>query len=149
MAAFNVDGVGSLGSQLKSYADDLDSFTDELLIEGGQVIAKEWKREAENAGHRDPSHNDHMIDAIKPGKPKNNKYGDRTIDVFPRGTYPDRRDGNGQKISHAKVAAILNYGRSDLDGSGFVKKAEKAAEKQLQSLENSFLEEYTKKKGLN
>lgn len=149
MAGFEITGLHDLSRSLTAYANGLDELTDQLLVEGAEKITKEWKREAEAAGHRDPEHSNHMIDSIKPGKPKDNKYGERIIDVFPRGNYPDRRDGKGRKVSHAKVAAILNYGQSDLQGSGFVKKAEKAAEKQLQTLEDKFLDEYTKKKGLN
>lgn len=149
MAMFEVDGIGSLGAELRGFADGIDKLTDEMLIQGGEIVAEEWKREAEAAGHRDPKHSDHMINSIKPGKPKDSRSGYRYIEIFPRGNYPDRKDKNGQKISHAKVAAILNYGRSGMLGSGFVKKAEKAAEKQLQTLEDKLLDEYTKKKGLN
>lgn len=149
MATFGFSGLETLGSQLESFADDLDEVTDQMLIEGGKIITEEWKTAAELAGHRDMSHGGkHMIDAIGAGAPETDKYGYRKVSVFPRGKYPDRRDKYGARISFAKVAAILNYGRSDLTGSDFVKKAEARAAERLDKLQQQTMDEYTKQKGL-
>lgn len=149
MATFDCSGLNALGSQLESYADDLDEMTDQLLIEGGKIITEEWKNAAELAGHRDNSHGGkHMIDAIAAAPPETDKYGYRKVVVFPRGKYADRRDKYGAKISFAKVASILNYGRSDLHGSDFVKKAEARAAERLDKLQQQTMDEYTKQKGL-
>lgn len=143
MATLDFSGLEQLGIAIEGYAGTIDDMTDEMLIEGGKIIAEEWKKAAELAGHRDESHaGKHMIDSIAPGRPETDKYGYRKIAVFPRGKYPDRRDKYGQPISFAKVAAILNYGRSDMDGSDFIKKAEAAAAQRLDTLVRETAEKY-------
>lgn len=145
MATFEFGGIEALASSIAAYGDGLDELEDEILTDGGKIISDAWKQQAEAAGHRDTGA---MIKHISAGKPKTDKYGYRKIEVFPRGNYANRKDKYGKKISYAKVAAVLNYGRSNMQGSNFVKKAEAAAAPKLEKLEQEKHNKLLKEKGL-
>lgn len=149
MATLDFGGLDQLASQLEAYERGLDHTVDQMLVKGGKIIQQEWVSAAEAAGHRDESHAaKHMIDSIMPAAPETDKYGYRKVVVFPRGKYFDKFDRFHQRISFAKVAAILNYGRSNMPGSDFIKKAEKRASGRLDELQEQTMQDYAKEKGL-
>lgn len=146
MANIEFSGVSSLARQLTLMERGVDEMEDEILKEGAEIIKKEWKNEMERAGHRDTGR---LISAVKAQKVKTNKSGYKYVDVYPSGTYPDKFDGKGKRVRLGMVAAVLHYGRSDLEGSRFVTKAEKASEKKLQGLCDKKNKQFIREKGLN
>ena len=111
---------------------------DEMLLAGAEEMKKAWVGAINLFGHVD---NKTMRDNVKPTKIKTLGNHEKSIFVYPQGS-----DRNNQKKPrrNAEKAFVLHYGRSNMDGSHFVAKAETDGEpKALAAMEarwDQFLE---------
>lgn len=145
MAEISFDGVRELEKNLGALVGELDSIQDDMLEEGGKIIAESWKTELERAGHRDTGR---LISSVSVHR-KQLRTGDKSVEIYPKGNHPTHKDGKGKPMRMAAIAFILHYGRSGHSGSRFVTKAEMAAEAKIEKRITSLIKQKINEKGLN
>lgn len=118
MARLDMSGMDEVIEQMKNMQMLSSEVADEMLLAGAEVMKKSWQKSISRFGLIDTG--DMLKSVGYPRKPKNINDA-RTIDVYPQGK---DRDG----VRNAEKAFVLNYGRSNMDPTGFVDFAEEQAE---------------------
>lgn len=122
MAKFNVTGLELVIKDMHRMGEQSGAVAQEMLQDGASVVVDAWQTAIQSHGHVDTGA---MMRAVRPTKIKS--AGDMlTITVYPQG-----KDKRG--VRNAEKAFIKNFGRRHEHGSGFVTKAENAAEAPAQA----------------
>lgn len=145
MANLEVDGLNELADVLSKLDGFPDEYGEELLVEGGNIIAKNIKSFAARFGH---SNTGRMISNIKlKRKLGEDKYGVKFVTVEAGGT-ERRGKKKPRSMSNAQKAFWANYGTSKQAGTRFWNKGEQAAEKEMQTVFERKIAQIYLKKGI-
>ena len=118
MATLEVFGFDDLNDAFNRIADIPFEVTAEALTQMADVAADKIKSSGESMGVRDPESSVHILDNIKPAKPKQTPGGGR-CDI----TFSGTRTRHGIKTRNAEIAFINEYGKRGQDARPFVKTA--------------------------
>ena len=118
MAKLKVDGLEMVVSDMIRMGQMVGPVADEMLIAGAGQMKTDWQDSITLFGHEDTGT---MRKSVKPTKIKALGNSEKQIYVYPQGV-----DKNNQKKPrrNAEKAFVLHYGRSNMNGSHFVAKAE-------------------------
>lgn len=117
MAKFNVTGMEAVIKDMARMGQQAGQIGEKMLVAGAEAVVQAWQTSIQSHGHIDTGA---MLRNVKPTQPK--MAGDTlSITVYPQG-----KDSHG--VRNAEKAFIANYGRRHQKASGFVTKAEQAAE---------------------
>ena len=116
MANLVMSGFDELDDAFNRIGDIPFSVTAEALTEMATVASDKIKSSGEQMGVRDPDSNVHILDKIKPAKPKPTETGGYCAITF-SGT----RTRNGVKTRNAEIAFVNEYGKRGQDARPFIR----------------------------
>ena len=116
MANLVMSGFDELNDAFNRIGDIPFEVTAEALTEMATVAADKIKSTGEQMGVRDPESDVHVLDRIKPAKPKQTPGGGR-CDI----TFSGTRTRHGIKTRNAEIAFINEYGKRGQDARPFIK----------------------------
>ena len=126
MAKMSIEGFESLDDAFNRIADIPFEVTSEALTKMAGVAADKIKSSGESMGVRDPESNVHILDKIKPGKPKQTAGGGYCAINF-SGT----RTRGKTKTRNAEIAFVNEYGKRGQDARPFIKTAMTGSEEAI------------------
>lgn len=143
MARFECKGIDDVIEELEHIGRDIGDLTDEMLLEGAEIVAQEWKASIER---HNVSPKSQMKKSVYHAS-KTEKHGDVTsIDIYPKGR---RRDKNGKllKTRNAEVAFIRNFGArgGKIPATHFIDEAVEISEEKTIAAFQKKMNEYVKK----
>ena len=145
MARFDTSGLDDVFAQMQNLGEAAGEVADEMLISSAEIVKQAWKRAAQIHGHKRTGG---MIESIGyPKKPKAIK-GLRSIDIYPIGNTPGRKEKDGSPLRYAATAFRLHYGTSKHPGSHWIDTADRLSEKPVEENMQKMWEDHLKKKGL-
>lgn len=115
MARFDTSGLDDIIQQMQRMKADEGPAAEEMVNAATEEIKKEWQLSAYVHGHVKTGA---MVNSIEPAGSAPVRAGN----VIYRDVYPQGSDEKGTR--NATKAFILNYGRSNLPGTYWVKEAE-------------------------
>ena len=118
MAKLKISGLDDLNAAFAKISNIPFEVTGEALKEMADIAASEIKSSGETYGVRDPESDVHILDKIKPSKPKQTNDGGRCNVNF-SGT----RKRNGKRVRNAEIAYVNEYGKRGQPARPFIKKA--------------------------
>lgn len=118
MSDLELSGFDELNDAFRRISNIPFTVTAEALAQMANVAADKIKSTGESMGIRDPESDVHILDKIKPAKPKQTPGGGRCAITF-SGT----RTRNGRKTRNAEIAFIQEYGKRGQDARPFVRTA--------------------------
>ena len=122
MAKFNVTGLELVIKDMHRMGQESGAVARQMLEAGAEVVVEAWQNAIQSHGHIDTGA---MYRGVKPSQIKS--AGDSlSLTVYPQG-----KDGHGAR--NVEKAFIKHFGRKNEQGSGFVTKAEDAAEAPAQA----------------
>lgn len=116
MANLVMSGFDELNDAFNRIGDIPFEVTAEALTEMATVAADKIKRSGEQMGVRDPESDVHILDKVKPAKPKQTPGGGR-CDI----TFSGTRTRHNIKTRNAEIAFINEYGKRGQDARPFIK----------------------------
>lgn len=118
----------------------VDDFVDEVLEAGGEIAKKNVKQNIIRYGYYRTDTTGQLYRSIKTIK-STDKDGRKYVDVTAAGK---REDGT----RNGEVAFVLNYGRSNLDGTRYWQEAEERTKKEYDKVLQEKTEAFLKENGL-
>lgn len=140
MARLYVDGIDEIERALRDMAGGVDDFVDEVLEAGGEIAKKNVKQNIIRYGYYRTDTTGQLYRSIKTIK-STDKDGRKYVDITAAG----KRE-NGTR--NGEVAFVLNYGRSNLDGTRYWQAAEEKTKKEYDKVLQEKTEAFLKEKGL-
>lgn len=138
MAMLDTSGINDIIKQMEQLGELTGTAADEMLIAGAEVVKKEMKQAASEAGLRDTGE---MIDSIGYSK-KPKKVNDvKSIDIYPQGV-------NRKGVRNAYVLFVHNYGTSRFKGTRCVEVAIARSTPKVESAMREKWNQKLKEKGL-
>lgn len=138
MAMLDTSGLDDVIKQMEKLGELSGTSADDMLIAGAEVVEKEWKKAAGEAGLQDTGE---MIESIgfskKPKTINDAKY----ISVYPQGI-------NSKGVKNAYVAFVHNYGTSRFKGTRFADTAANRAKPKVETAMKQVWEKKLKEKGM-
>lgn len=145
MANLEVEGLNEMAKIMSKLEGLPDEYAEELLTEGGNIIAKNIRNLAARFSH---AFTGNMIASIKLNrKIGEDKYGAKFVTVEAGGT-ERRGKEKARSMSNGQKAFWANYGTSKQAGTRFWNKGEQAAEKEMQAVFDRKVEQIYLEKGI-
>lgn len=140
MANVYIEGIDELQEALRAAGEDFDNYAKDMLKQGAKLCKDKVERSIMKHGH---IRNYDLFRSIKiSNKLVKDDNGDvRTATVAPAGV-----NKAGVKLSY--IGFVLNYGRSDMDGSRFWTEAEEQTRKEYDTMLEEKYNLFLKEKGL-
>lgn len=142
MADIEIDGMDQTAAMLEKLEHLPEEFAENLLFDGGEILARHIKAQAIRAAHIDTGS---MVKGIRlKRKVAEDKYGAKYVTISAVGSSrrKDKTMGNAQKAFWA------NYGTSKQPGSRFWDKGEQDAEKEMQQTFDRKMDQIYIQKGI-
>lgn len=146
MAEFAFSGIDELEATLQEIVEIPEDVVDEMLNAQADVLIDELQQRGRAYG---VSPSEKLLKAIKRGKPKRAKSGNRQVVVAPRGTrtYVTRK-GDIRKRTNAEIAFLRNYGTRHLKALPFWSDGVKVADRTMMRAAADVHDRWLRSKGL-
>lgn len=138
MAMLDTSGINDVIKQMDKLGELTGSAADEMLIAGAEIVKREMKKAAEEAGLRDTGE---MIDSIGYSKKPKTIKDVKSIDIFPQGV-------NRKGVRNAYVLFVHNYGTSRFKGTRCVDVAVARSTPKVETAMRNVWEQKLKEKGI-
>lgn len=137
MARFDCSGIEQIIAEMERLGEDIGPLADDMLMEGAEIVADEWKKSADRHRLVDT---EQMRDSIGyPKKPE--RIGDiRSIDIYPQGRRKTKTGKPGPR--NAEVAFIKNYGAKGKDATHFIDEADEISGEKIAEKFNKKMTDY-------